>query len=115
MSDLQNTLDRLDNWKKCYRDRKHYRVTPSLEGRYKPPPSWHPPEPKLFVDTLDAVIVEKALVNPSFPKKARALIVYSYMHPFIPLPIACRKIGINQRHFEAELKTAVNILHNRLN
>ena len=111
---IDELKERLVNWRNWARDKRHYRITPSLEGRYRPPPSWNPPEPKLFVDVLDAIVIEKALTNETFPKKARKLIVYAYINPSIPLQIACRKIGINARHFETELATAINILHNRL-
>ena len=115
MSDIETTKERLDNWKKWARTSRHYRVTPSLEGRYKCPPSWHPPEPKVFVDTLDAVIIEKALVSPSFPKKSRDIIKYAYIESAKPIDIACRRIGINKRNFDEDLETAIRMLHNRLN
>ena len=115
MQAIEHTKQRLDNWSKWARTSRHYRVTPSLEGRYKCPPSWHPREPKVFIDTLDAVVIEKALVNPSFPRKSRELIKYAYIESGKPIDVACRKIGINKRNFDDELQTAIRMLHNRLN
>ena len=115
MSDIETTRERLENWKKWARTSRHYRITPSLEGKYRPPPSWHPPEPKIYVDSLDALIVEKALVNPSFPRKSRELIKYAYIESGKPIDIACRKIRINKRNFDEDLETAIRMLHNMLN
>ena len=115
MSDIETTRERLENWKKWARTSRHCRITPSLEGRYKAPPTWHAPEPKVFIDTLDAVVIEKALVNPSFPRKSRELIKYAYIESGKPIDIACRKIGINKRNFDEDLETAIRMLHNRLN
>jgi hypothetical protein len=115
MSDIETTKERLENWKQWARDKRHYRITPSLEGKYKAPPSWHPPEPSIHVDILDAIIVEKVLVGLTFPKKAREIIKYSYIHSGMPIDVACRKIGINKRNFDEEMETAIRMLHNRLN
>lgn len=115
MSDIETTRERLENWKKWGRPHKHCRITPSLEGKYRPPPSWHPPEPKVFVNILDALVIEKAVTNPAFPKKYFKILKYAYMESHLPIDIACRKIGINKRNFDEDLETAIRMLHNRLN
>lgn len=111
MSEIQ---DRLENWARWARVRPHYSSCKSLEGRYKAPPTWHPPEPKINVDTLDAAVIEKALVNPSFPKKARELIKYSYLYPQINHMKMCRKLGIKNNDIDGELRMAILMLENRL-
>lgn len=111
MTDLQN---RLHNWARWAKVRPHYATCKSLEGRYQAPPTWHAPEPKVFVDTLDAVVIEKAITNPSFPKKAREVIKYSFLTPFIHPMKICRKLGIRNGDIESELRVAINMLENRL-
>jgi hypothetical protein len=112
--DIETTKERLENWKQWARNKKHYRITPSLEGKYRPPPSWNPPEPSIQVDINDALKVEKVLVSPTFPSKSRNLIIYAYITPQLDIHYVCRKLGINKRNLEADLQTAINILHNRL-
>lgn len=111
MTEIQ---ERLVNWARWARVRPHYSSCKSLEGRYKAPPTWHPPEPKIHVDTLDAAVIEKALVNPSFPKKARELIKYSYLYPQINHMKMCRKLGIKNNDIDGELRMAILMLENRL-
>ena len=107
--------NRLINWARWAKVRPHYATCRSLEGKYKAPPTWHPPEPRIEVDTLDAVVIEKALTNPTFPKKSREIIKYSYLTPFIhPMKIS-RKLGIKNGDIESELRYAINMLENRLN
>lgn len=112
MSDIQN---RLENWARWARVRPHYAKCRSLEGKYKAPPTWHPPEPRIEVDTLDAVVIEKALVQPSFPKKSREIIKYAYLYSGIHPMKICRKLGIKNGDIDAELRTAIMMLENRLN
>lgn len=111
---IEQTKERLENWKAWARDKIHYRITPSLEGRYRPPPSWHPPEPKQVVDIFDAAKVEATLTNPTFPEKYRKIIVYAYITPYININVFCRKNGVRARGMDEDLKTAIMMLENRL-
>jgi hypothetical protein len=110
--DTATTEQRLENWRNWARDHRKYRVTPSLEGRYRPPPSWHPPEPKIFVDILDAIKVEKALV--AMPQPYKQVLIYRYIYPFLNFNAFCRKASIHQSKFNEYERRAICMLHNRL-
>ena len=109
---LEMTKERLENWKNWAKDRKQYRVTPSLEGKYRPPPSWHPPEPKIFVDINDALKVERAIVG--MPQPFKQVIIYGYITPFIDLHFFCRKAHIRIGEYDSYTRRALDMVHNRL-
>jgi hypothetical protein len=110
--ELDKTLDRLENWQRVYKDRPQYRVTPSLEGKYRSPQVWHPEEPKMPCDHNDAVVVERAIVR--MPTPYKQIIVYKYMYPFLPFSGFCRKAKINPRNYEAAERKALDMIHNIL-
>lgn len=109
---LEATKERLENWHRCFREHIHYRVTASLEGRYKPPPVWHPPEPKIFIDTIDAGIVELAVIG--MPASYKALLKYHYFTPYIPLNVICRKVKIRADYYNVEIEKAIRMVDDRL-
>jgi hypothetical protein len=110
--ELDRTLDRLDNWKRVFKDKPHYRVTPSLEGKYRSPQVWHPEEPRMPVDLNDAMEVERAIVKMPMPFKQ--IIIYKYMYPFLPFSGFCRKAKINPREYNQKERRAHDMLHNIL-
>lgn len=110
--DVSETQQRLENWRQWARPRRHYRVTPSLEGRYKPPPSWHPPEARIEIDLNDALKVERAIVK--LPHPYKQVIIYTYIHPWLDLRGFCRKARINIRDFDMYQRRSVDMVHNLL-
>jgi hypothetical protein len=106
--------ERIENWSRWAKVRPHYRVTQSLEGRYKSPQHWEPPSVSLPTDVNDALLVEKELVSLTFPHKARELIKYFHLTPFIPLHVACRKIKTKPHLIDDEYHKAKLMLENRL-
>lgn len=111
MIDIQ---DRLVNWARWAKVRPKYSTCRSLEHKYKSPQTWHEQEPRIEVNILDAVIIEKALVNIAFPKRHRELIKYAYLYAGINPMKICRKLGIRNGEIEMELRLAISMLENRI-
>jgi hypothetical protein len=111
-TETSSTESRLENWKNWAREHRKYRVTQSLEGRYRAPPMWHPPEAKVFVDILDALKVEKALV--AMPQPYKQLLIYRYIYPYLNFAAFCRKASIHQSKFSEYERRSICMLHNRL-
>jgi hypothetical protein len=109
---LEQTKDRLQNWKRAFKDHRHYRVTPSLEGRYRSPQCWEPREPSVQVDMIDAINVERAIIG--LPSLYKAILKYHYFTPFIPLQIFCRKNRLRVDQYSLEETKAIRMIDNRL-
>lgn len=110
---LEQTKERIENWRLAYRSNKSKRVTASLEGRYRSPQHWEAPQPKNAIDLLDAHKVEAAWLG--LPDRQKQILKYSVFNPFIPIFIFCRKVvKMNQKDFEIELNTSIKMLDNRL-
>ena len=111
---MQDTENRLHNWARWAKVRPKYSTCRSLEHKYKSPQTWHAEEPRVEVNILDAVVIEKALVHPSFPRRYRELIKYVYLYPGINPMKICRKLGIRNGDIDAEVRYAILMLENRL-
>lgn len=109
---LEATKERLQNWKRAFKDHPHYRVTPSLEGRYKCPQCWEEKQIQEPIDINDALLVEKAVIN--LPDKNKAIIKYNYFTPYIALHGWCRKNNIRPDQFEYELARSIKMIDNIL-
>jgi muconolactone delta-isomerase len=81
---------------------------------------WEYPQLRVEVDVNDAIRIEEALTAETFPKKAMAIIVYSYVYPWLNFSGAMRKINrfpgeyVKQSNFDAKLLWSKQVLHNRL-
>ena len=113
---------RLKNWASWARNRA---VIPcscrSLESHYKAPPIWHYPELKAEININDAIVVERELVSPSFPKRNMAVIVYAHVYPWKRFEVALRRINkfdgkmyVKPANFEDVLHQSITMLKNRL-
>jgi hypothetical protein len=109
---LEDTKERLDNWKRWAITKPHYRVTMSLEGRYKCPQCWEERQPTTIVDINDAIAVERAII--SLPKHNLAIIKYTYLTPFIALNGWCRKNRVRADQFEFEVARSIMMIRNIL-
>jgi hypothetical protein len=109
---LEQTKARLENWRRAFKDHKHYRVTPSLEGKYRSPQCWEAREPNTLIDMIDAINVERAIIG--MPALYKAILKYHYFTPFIPLQIFCRKNRIRLDQYQLEEDKSVRMISNRL-
>lgn len=115
--------ERVLNWSCWARDRK---ITPvscrSLETNYRSPQLWEYPTLKTELDILDAAEVEKILTAQTFPKAHMAIIVYTFVYPYLNYEGALRKINrfrkglthIKAHNFKEYEAQAIQILMNRL-
>lgn len=92
----------------------------SLESYYKCPQIWHPEAPRMPIDILDAIEVEKAIIK--LPRTYLNLIVYSYIRPGYNFHAFCAKNRIRgnretdkNEQFNIELARAETMLKNILN
>lgn len=101
------------NWARWVRDRSFRKKhCYSIEGRYRSPQHWHPPEPRPpEVDWQEALKIEKIVVR--LPKKYTALLVGHYVKLSNPMSI-CRKIAIRFNDYEATLQMARIMVRNNL-
>ena len=49
------------NWATWCRNRPHYGHCASIEFRYRSPQTWYPPEPRIEVDSLSALAIERIM------------------------------------------------------
>jgi hypothetical protein len=109
---LEATKERLINWQRAFRNHPHYRVTASLEGRYKCPQCWEEKQPNTIIDTIDALKVERAVIR--LPMLNKAVIKYNYFTPYMNLQGWCRKNGVRADNFELELARSIRMIDNIL-
>lgn len=109
---LESTKERLNNWKRWAITKPHYRVTMSLEGRYRSPQCWEEKQVTTIVDINDAIAVERAII--ALPKVNLAIIKYSYITPFIALNGWCRKNRVRADQFDIELERSIMMVRNIL-
>ena len=114
----------LDNWRRHYQDRYAKRVTPSLEGRYKPEAGdvleQDLPPPSLPVNVKQALHIEKLVINLPMPHKL--ILVTEVMYKSAPnfaltgkrFYIFCRIAAIKPNQFEGYLKKAKLMVENNL-
>jgi len=101
------------NWARWAKNRSHRKQHCfSIEGRYRSPQTWHPPEPKPpEIDLWEALKVEKAVVG--LPKKYRILITGHYVYKSNPMSLV-RKIAIRFNDYNATLQMARLMVKNRI-
>lgn len=83
----------------------------SLEGRYRPPPCWNPPDPPVIIDHARAVLIERALVKT--PEKHRQALVLWYAYRLSAHGIG-RKCGVRIGEIDPFMRTALNMVENLL-
>lgn len=112
--------DRLLNWAKWAKASRREPVScKSLETRYRSPQHWHAPEPTVFIDILDAVEVEKAIIK--MPRPQINIIVYSHIKSGYDFHAFCSKNRIHgtklvskSEQFKIDLERAETMLKNIL-
>lgn len=103
--------ERLRNWASWAKTLPTYRVTKSLEGRYRAPAQWEAPRPAKFIDLNDALKIERAIIG--VPQPYKAIIIYSLIHPYIPMQVFCRKNRVPQRDYDLMERKAKFMVQNR--
>jgi len=109
---LEVTKERLENWKRAFKNHPHYRVTASLEGRYKCPQCWEEKQVHAAIDINDALKVERVVIR--LPDVNKAILKYNYFTPYIALQGWCRKNRVRADQFEIELARSVKMVDNLL-
>jgi len=90
--------ERLENWGRWARDRRRYNHCGSVEHKYRSPQTWHPPQPKVPVDVLDAQFiqdliawaVDQRVMTPSHSKALK----YAFIEPGYNRWKAATKCGV---------------------
>lgn len=101
------------NWARWVRDRGYRKQhCYSIEGRYRSPQHWNPPEPRPpEVDIFQALKVEKIVIR--LPNKYKVLLVGHFVKLSNPMSI-CRKIAIRFNDYDATLQMAKIMVRNNL-
>ena len=103
---------RLENWARWVRVRPHgWQVAPMFRLYQSKSRQWEAPVIQNPVDTLDAVVVEKAVS--ALPEKHRAAIRWSYVHAGNPVAMA-RRLGVSKQGLADLVDAGRTMLKNRL-
>lgn len=113
-------ITRLENWKRWAKSSQKPPVScQSLENRYRSPQHWYAPEPKIFIDIIDANKIEKCIIK--LPRPQLNIIVYAYVKPGYHFDAFCSKNRIRgnkhlskSEQFKLELYRAETMLKNIL-
>ena len=102
---------RLVNWERWVRVRPHgWQVAPMFRMYQSKARQWHAPVIQTPVDTLDAVLVEKAVA--ALPEKHRDAIRWSYVHCGNPVAMA-RALGVSKQGLADLVEAGRTMLANR--
>jgi hypothetical protein len=103
---------RLENWIKwAQQDGWHSNHCGSAEFKYRAPQCWEAPEPRAFIDTIDALRVERAWRQLS--AEAKLLLKAQYLVPDHPRAVA-RKLGIHWAEIAPRTACALDMLEQLL-
>jgi len=103
---------RLNNWRRWVTVRPHGWATAPMFRMYQSKSrQWHAPVIQTPVDTLDAVLVEKAVA--ALPEKHRAAVRWSYVHCGNPLAMA-RSLAVSKQGLADLVTDGRSMLQNRL-
>ncbi len=103
---------RLGNWARWVRVRPHgWQTAPMFRMYQSKARQWHAPVIQTPVDTLDAVLVEKAVA--ALPEKHRAAVRWSYVHCGNPVAMA-RALAVSKQGLADLVGDGRTMLQNRL-
>ena len=104
--------DRLENWRRWVTVRPNgWQVAPMFRMYQSKARQWHAPVIQTPVDTLDAVLVEKAVA--ALPEKHRAAVRWSYVHCGNPVAMA-RALAVSKQGLADLVGDGRTMLQNRL-
>ena len=102
---------RLENWRRWVIVRPNgWQVAPMFRLYQSKSRQWEAPVIQNPVDTLDAVLVEKAVS--ALPEKHRAAIRWSYVHAGNPVAMA-RNLGVSKQGLADLVDSGRTMLNNR--
>lgn len=103
---------RLENWRRWVAVRHHGLATAPMFRMYQSKArQWHAPVIQTPVDTLDALLVEKAVAT--LPEKHRAAVRWSYVFAGNPVAMA-RTMGVSKQGLADLVDAGREMLHNKL-
>lgn len=103
---------RLENWRRWVIVRPHgWQVAPMFRMFQSKSRQWEAPVIQNPVDTLDAVVVEKAVS--ALPEKHRAAVRWSYVHAGNPVAMA-RALAVSKQGLADLVDSGRTMLQNRL-
>ena len=103
---------RLENWRRWVAVRHHGLATAPMFRMFQSKArQWHAPVIQTPVDTLDAVLVEKAVA--ALPEKHRDAIRWSYVHAGNPVAMA-RTLGVSKQGLADLVDAGRTMLQNRI-
>lgn len=103
---------RLENWRRWVTVRPHGWATAPMFRMYQSKArQWHAPVIQTPVDTLDAVLVEKAVA--ALPEKHRAAVRWWYVYRRNPAAMA-RSLGVSKQGLADLVDAGRTMLQNRL-
>lgn len=104
--------ERLENWRRWVIVRPHgWQTAPMFRMYQSKARQWHAPVIQTPVDTLDAVLVEKAVAT--LPEKHRAAIRWSYVHCGNPVAVA-RSLAVSKQGLADLVDAGRTMLQNKL-
>lgn len=107
--------ERFDNWRRwCETRGVQYGRVGSLEGNYRSPQCWEPPNPRPpMIDVPDAILINRAYTWLSIhaPREAKTIKVMTFMHHWRERWKA-QKLGIHYTKLDEAYKTARIMLKN---
>ena len=104
--------ERLSNWARWVRVRPQgWQTAPMFRLYQSKARQWEAPVIQTPVDTLDAVLVEKAVA--ALPEKHRAAVRWSYVHCGNPVGMA-RTLGVSKQGLADLVDAGRTMLQNRL-
>ena len=103
---------RLSNWARWVRVRPQgWQTAPMFRMYQSKARQWHAPVIQTPVDTLDAVLVEKAVAT--LPEKHRAAVRWSYVHCGNPVAMA-RALAVSKQGLADLVDAGRTMLQNRI-
>lgn len=103
---------RLDNWRRWVAVRPHgWQVAPMFRMYQSKARQWEAPTLQNPVDTLDAVIIEKAVA--ALPDKHRDAIRWSYVHAGNPAAMA-KRLAVSKQGLADLVDAGRTMLKNRI-
>ena len=103
--------ERLMNWERWVRVRPHgWQTAPMFRMHQSKARQWEAPVIQNPVDTLDAVVVEKAVS--ALPEKHRAAVRWSYVHAGNPVAMA-RALAVSKQGLADLVDSGRTMLQNR--
>ena len=104
--------ERLENWRRWVIVRPNgWQTAPMFRMYQSKARQWHAPVIQTPVDTLDAVLVEKAVA--ALPEKHRAAVRWSYVHCGNPVAMA-RALAVSKQGLADLVGDGRTMLQNRL-